>query len=135
MEIFDGFISGVASELKIPFHKDGDGSYTASIDFENGRSQDIMIILRKDEAGDKVINYYSKIGNVSESTEEDIFKTCLQLNRKFDYGALALEDETLVMYNSIMLSDIEPRRFIKSLFYISAKADEIEEIIMKADKN
>ncbi len=135
MEIFDGFISGVASELKIPFHKSKDGSYTASIEFENGRSQEINVILRRDEAGDRVINYSSKIGDVNEDTEKDIFRTCLQLNRKFDYGALALEGDTLVMYNSIMLSDIEPRRFIKSLFYIAAKADEIEEILMNSDSN
>jgi len=135
MEIFDGFISGVASELKIPFHKGKDGIYTADIEFENGRSQEIIVSLRKDEAGDRVINYSSKIGEIGESTEKDIFQTCLRLNRKFDYGALALEENTLVMYNSIMLSDIEPRRFIKSLFYIAAKADEIEEILMSSDDN
>ncbi len=135
MEIFDGFISGVASELKIPFHKGSEGKYTATIEFENGRSHNIVVSLRKDESGDRVINYSSIIGHVTEETEVDIFKTCLRLNKKFDYGALALEGDTLEMYNSIMLEDIEPKRFIKSLFYIAAKADEIEEIILNRDVN
>ncbi len=135
MEIFDGFISAVASELKIPFHKSKEGEYTATIEFDNGRSQDINVSLRKDESGDRIINYSSTIGHVTEKTEADIFKTCLRLNKKFDYGALALVDETLIMYNSIMLEDIAPKRFIKSLFYIAAKADEIEEIIIKRDDN
>jgi len=39
------------------------------------------------------------------------------------------------MHNSILLENCEPRRFMKSLIYIAAKADEIEEMLVKDDLN
>lgn len=132
MEIFDGFISAIASELKIPFHKDEEGHYTTTIEFDNGRSQDMLVTLRKDEAGDRVINYHSEIMEV-KTDMPDLYKYCLVLNNTFDYGALALRGNTLVMYNSILLEDCDPVRFIKSLIYIAAKADELEEMLLKDD--
>lgn len=132
MEIFDGFISAIASELKIPFHKDDEGQYTAIIEFDNGRSQEILVTLRTDEAGDRVINYHSEILDI-KTDMPDLYKYCLILNNTFDYGALALRDKTLVMYNSILLADCDPLRFIKSLIYIAAKADELEEMLQKED--
>lgn len=132
MEIFDGFISAIASELKIPFHKDGEGHYTTTIEFDNGRSQDMLVTLRRDESGDRVINYLSEIMEL-KSDMPDLYKFCLVLNNTFDYGALALRDKKLVMYNSILLEDCDPVRFIKSLIYIAAKADEVEEMFQKED--
>lgn len=132
MEIFDGFISAIASELKIPFHKDEEGQYAATIEFDNGRSQEILVTLRRDESGDRVINYHSKILELKSDMPE-LYKYCLVLNNTFDYGALALNDKTLLMYNSILLEDCDPVRFIKSLIYIAAKADEIEEMLQKED--
>lgn len=132
MEIFDGFISAIASELKIPFHKDDEGQYTAIIEFDNDRSQEIMVTLRRDESGDRVINYHSEILDI-KTDMPDLYKYCLILNNTFDYGALALRDKTLVMYNSILLDELDPVRFIKSLIYIAAKADELEEMLIKED--
>ena len=132
MEIFDGFISAIASELKIPFHKDKEGHYTATIEFDNGRSQDMLVTLRLDESGDRVINYRSEIMEIKNDMP-DLYKYCLKLNNTFDYGALALRENTLVMYNSILLEECDPVRFIKSLIYIAAKADEIEEMLLKED--
>lgn len=132
MEIFDGFISAIASELKIPFHKDDEGQYTATIEFDNDRSQEIMVTLRRDESGDRVINYHSEILDI-KTDMPDLYKYCLILNNTFDYGALALRDKTLVMYNSILLDELDPVRFIKSLIYIAAKADELEEMFIKED--
>ncbi len=134
MEIFDGFISAIASELKIPFHKDSDGNYTTHIEFEDGGAQDVLVALRLDESGDRVINYYSSVATLSKEMP-DLYKLCLEMNMSFDYGSLALQDNTLIMYNSIMMEDIEPVRFIKSLVYIAAKADELEEMFMKKDLN
>ena len=134
MEIFDGFISAVAAEFKIPFHKGKNGTYTATLEFDNGRSQDILISLKKDEAGDRVINYRSIVATLKQDTWE-FYKYCLKQNLNFDYGALALVGDTLVVNNSMLLEDCEPRRFIKSLIYIAAKADEFEEIISKEDRN
>lgn len=134
MEIFDGFISAVAAEFKIPFHKGKNGTYTATLEFDNGRSQDIQISLKKDEAGDRVINYRSEVVILKQDTLE-FYKYCLQQNLSLDYGALALDGNTLVLNNSMLLEDCEPRRFIKSLVYIAAKADEIEEIIAREDRN
>jgi len=134
MEIFDGFISAVAAEFKIPFHKAKGGNYTATLEFDNGRSQDIEISLRSDESGDRVINYHSVVARIEKDNWE-LYKNCLKMNTEFDYGSLALRGNELIMYNSILLGGCEPIRFIKSLIYVAAKADELEEQIMKEDSN
>jgi hypothetical protein len=134
MEIFDGFISAVASELKIPFHKSKSGYYTATIEFDNGRSQDMEISLRNDESGDRVINFLSVVVSLERENME-FYRNCLRMNMEFDYGTLALRGNELVMYNSILLTGCEPRRFIKSLVYVAAKADELEEMFVKEDVN
>jgi hypothetical protein len=133
MEIFDGFISAIASEFKIPFRKDSHGNYTTTIEFENGRSQDILVYLKKDESGDRVIHYHAVVVSPLKQGSKDIYKTVLKKNLTLDYGALALDKEALVMRNTILLEDCDPRRFMKSLVYIAAKADELEEQIQKGD--
>ncbi|MCP4132697.1 MAG: YbjN domain-containing protein [bacterium] len=132
MEIFDGFISAVASDFKIKFHKDSAESYYTTIQFENDRSQDVLITLAIDESGDRVINYYSVIGKLKKDLCE-LYKYALQLNTTFDYGSIALLTDTLILRNSILLQDCDPRRFMKSLTYIAAKADELEESLIKED--
>jgi len=134
MEIFDGFISAIASEFKIPFHKDKSGNYMATLEFDNGRVQDIIVSLKKDESGDRVIHYHSVIASLKQDTW-DLYKSALQQNLTFDYGALALEKDNLVMHHAILLENCEPRRFMKSLVYVAAKADEIEELLSKEDTN
>lgn len=134
MEIFDGFISAIASELKMPFHKSKNGNYTVTLEFDNGRNQDVTVYLKKDESGDRVIHYQSRIVTLKKDTW-DLYKSALRQNLTFDYGALALDKDTLVMHNSVLLEDCEPRRFMKSLIYIAAKADEIEETLSKDDVN
>ncbi len=129
MEVFDGFISAIASEFKIRFHKDMAGSYTTKIEFDNDRSQDVLITLAKDESGDRMINYYSIIGKLKKDLCE-LYKYSLQLNATLDYGTLALMDDTLILRNSILLKDCDPVRFMKSLSYIAAKADELEETLI-----
>ena len=130
MEIFDGFISAIASEFKIKFHKDSEGGYSTNIEFENNRSQDVLITLTNDESGDRLINYYAIIGNLKRDLCE-LYKYSLQLNTTFDYGAISLLNNTLILRNSILLEDCDPIRFMKSLVYIAAKADELEELIIK----
>ncbi len=132
MEVFDGFISAIASEFKIRFHKDMQGSYTTNIEFDNDRSQEVLITLSKDESGDRIINYYSVIGKLEKDLCE-LYKYCLQMNTTLDYGSLALLDDTLILRNSILLKDCDPVRFMKSLSFIAAKADELEEILAKED--
>jgi len=130
MEIFDGFISAVASEFKIRFHKDDDGNYTTNIEFEGGRSQEILITLTSDESGDRIINYYSVIGKLKKDLCE-LYKYSLQQNTTFDYGAISLLNDTLILRNTVLLQDCDPHRFMKSLTYIAAKADELEELFIK----
>jgi hypothetical protein len=130
MEVFDGFISAIASEFKIRFHKDAEGSYTTNIEFDNNRSQEVLITLAKDESGDRIINYFSVIGKLKKDLCE-LYKYCLQLNAALDYGAIGLLNDTLVIKNSIMLKDCDPIRFMKSLTYLAAKADEMEEMLIK----
>ncbi len=130
MEIFDGFISAVASEFKIRFHKDDEGNYTTNIEFEGGRSQEILITLTKDESGDRIINYYSVVGKLKKDLCE-LYKYSLQQNTTFDYGAIALLNDTMILRNTVLLQDCDPHRFMKSLTYIAAKADELEELFIK----
>jgi ribosomal protein S8 len=130
MEMFDGFISAIASEFKIKFHKDAEGGYITHLEFENDRSQEVLITLNRDESGDRIINYYSIIGKLKRDVCE-LYKYSLQLNTTFDYGGIALLNDTLVMRNSILLADCDPIRFMKSLTYIAAKADELEELLNK----
>lgn len=130
MEVFDGFIAAIASEFKIKFHKDASGVYTTHIDFEDGRSQDVLITLNRDEAGDRVINMYSIVAKLKDDFFE-LYKYSLQLNTTINYGALALLNDTLILKTSLLLKDCEPVRFVKSLTYIAAKADELEELFVK----
>ena len=132
MDVFDGFISAVAKEFRIKFHKDSQGGYSTRIEFDNNRSQDVLITLRSDESGDRIINYYSIVCKLKKDVCE-LYKYSLQMNSTLDYGAIALLDEKLVLLNSILLQDCDPRRFMKSLTYIAAKADELEETLLDKD--
>jgi hypothetical protein len=131
MEVFDGFIAAIASEFKMKFQKDPAGdAYTTNIEFENGRTQKILITLSKDESGDRIIHYYSVIGKLKHDSME-FYKYSLELNYSLDYGAITLMDGTLLLRESILLHHCEPQRFMKSLIYIAAKADELEEMFNK----
>ena len=107
MELFDGFIAAIASEFKMKFNKTSEGAYTTTIEFENNRSQEILITLNKDESGDRIINYYSVIGTIKNESFE-LYKFSLKLNSTFDYGALALLNDTLILRNSLLLKDCDP---------------------------
>ncbi len=130
MEMFDGFIAAIAAEFKIKFHKDDEGVYTTNIEFDNGRSQEVLITLSRDETGDRIINYYSIVAKLKDDFFE-LYKWALQLNATLVYGSLSLLNGTLILRDSLLLKDCEPQRFMKSLTYIAAKADEIEEILVK----
>lgn len=134
MEVFDGFIAAIAAEFKLKFHKDAEGAYTTEIAFENNRSQKVLITLAKDEVGDRIINYYSVIGKLKGDFSE-LYKYALETNTNLHYGAMALVDDTLILRNSLLLQDCDPRRFMKSLTYIAAKADELEETLIKDNIN
>ena len=126
MDSFDGFIAAIASEFKIKFHKNTEGAYTTTLQFENNRSQEVLVALGNDESGDRTIHYYSIIAKLKIDSIE-LYKYALQLNSTLDYGAIAIRDKTLILMNSELLHHCEPDRFVKSLLYIGAKADEIEE--------
>lgn len=134
MQVFDGFIAAIATEFKIDFHKDSEGAYSANIEFENNRSQEVLVTLGKDESGDRVIHYYSVVVKLKKDSSE-LYKYALQLNSTLDYASLVLMNNNLVLKDSILLHHCEPQRFMKSLFYIAAKADELEEIFMKENKH
>jgi hypothetical protein len=44
-------------------------------------------------------------------------------------------NDVMILRNAILLQDCDPRRFMKSLIYIAAKADEIEEMLINEDVN
>lgn len=129
MKAFDGFIAAIASEFKIKFYRNNEGAYTTNIEFDNNSTQEVLITLSKDESGDNIINYYSIVGKLKRDSLE-LYKYAMQLNSTLDYGAVALMDDTLILRNSILLHHCEPQRFMKSLIYIAAKADELEEMFI-----
>ena len=130
MEVFDGFISAIASEFKIRFHKDAQGSYTTHIEFDNNRSQEVLITLAKDESGDRIINYYSIIGKLKKDLCE-LYKYCLQMNTTLDYGSIALLNDTMILRNSLLLKDCDPVRFMKSLSFHRRQSGRIGRIAYK----
>ncbi|HON77570.1 MAG TPA: hypothetical protein PK544_03700 [Spirochaetota bacterium] len=129
MEVFDGFIAAIAAEFKINFHKDDEGVYTTNLEFDNGRSQQVLITLTKDETGDRVINYYTIVAKLKDDYF-DLYKYALQLNTTLIYGALSLLNSTLIIRDTLLLRDCDPQRFMKSLTYIAAKGDELEELFI-----
>jgi hypothetical protein len=132
MEAFDGFIAAIGSEFNLQFRKDSEGAYITNIEFENGRKQEILITLSNDESGDRIIHYYSVIAKLKTDSME-LFKYSLEINSALDYGAIVLMNGALVLKESILLHHCEPQRFMKSLIYIAAKADELEEILLQPD--
>ena len=70
-----------------------------------------------------------------KSDSAELYKYALLLNASLEYGAIALVDKSLILRGSMLLKNCEPERFIKSLFYIAAKADEIEEELTGKDIN
>ncbi|MFW6365282.1 MAG: hypothetical protein ACOC2H_02275 [Spirochaetota bacterium] len=130
MQIFDGFIAAIASEFNITFHKTEEGSYKTTIEFENDRSQEVLVMLSWDESDDRMIHYYSVIAQM-KSDNGDLYKYALETNATLDYGGLALMDGTLVLRNSILLEECDPKRFLKSLIYIAARADELVELLVE----
>jgi hypothetical protein len=133
MQIFDGFIAAIASEFNITFHKTDEGSYKTLIEFEDDRSQEVLVTLAWDESEDRMIHYYSIITQL-KSDNNELYKYALETNATLDYGALAIMDNTLVLRNSILLEECEPKRFLKSLVYIAARADELVEQLVENKK-
>lgn len=132
MEIFDGFIAAVASEFNMKFIRKKDGVYSITVEFDNDRSQEVIISLAKDESGDRLINCYSIIVKITSDYAE-LYKYALKMNAVIDYGAIALMEDALVLRNTLLLEDCEPHQFVKSLTYIAAKSDEIEENLTSKD--
>ena len=132
LEVFDGFIAALNTETKIPFFKESAGRYIAEVSFEENRKQKVLLFLDTDDAGDSTINYYSKI---CEMPDPDIHtcRAALELNVTLTYGAVALMEGSLVIHQTYFLKDMDPQRFMKSLLYVAAKADELEELFTKKD--
>ncbi|MDH5717442.1 MAG: YbjN domain-containing protein [Spirochaetia bacterium] len=134
LEIFDGFIAAITTETKIPFIKEEDGKYYANIEFEGGRKQRVLVSLGKDDANDPLVHYYSVICKIKED-DLSLYKDALKINVNLDYGAIALLDDSMVIHQTMFLEDMDPKRFIKSLLYVAAKADELEEALIQVDES
>ena len=133
MQVFDGFMAAIASEFKLKFHKVEDGVYRTVLEFEDNRKQEVLISLDHDESGDRVIMCRSTIAKV-KADHPELFKYALKLNATIDYSAIALINETLVLKNTLLLEDCDPHQFMKSLIYVAAKADELEEMLTQKDE-
>ena len=133
MELFDGFIAAITSEFNIKFQRDDEDNYVTTIEFQNDRKQDVQISLSVDESGDRIIHFDSVIKKIKKDSPV-LYKQSLEINSSLDYGAIVLDEGTLLLRNSILLHHCEPQRFMKNLLYIAAKADELEEKFTRKDK-
>ena len=133
MQVFDGFMAAIASEFKMKFHKVEDAVYRTTLEFEDGRKQEVFISLDHDESGDRMIMCRSNIAKV-KADQPELFKYALKLNATIDYSAIALTNDTLILKNTLLLEDCDPHLFMKSLIYVAAKADELEEMLTQKDE-
>jgi len=134
LELFDGFIGAIAAETSFNIKKEGAGHYSAVIVFDNGRKQNVKMVLGEDDSGDPVLSYYSRICKV-DSEELKLYRDALKMNLALSYGAIGIQDDELVFHNSYYVKSMDPERFIKSLSYVAAKADELEEVLIANDEN
>ena len=125
-EEFDEFISAVSVETHVNFEKIKDGHYQANVEFEGGRHQRCTVRLAKDDVDDPTVEYYSVICEVPQENTQ-LYKAALILNLSLTYGALSLMGNHLILKQTTWLQNNDPLRFIKSLTYVAAMADELEE--------
>lgn len=126
IDAFDSFINAVSVETHVQFEKIKSGHYEVNIEFEGGRQQRCTVRLSKDDSGDLTIEYYSVICEVLTDNVQ-LFKNALRLNLALTYGALSLMGNHLILKQTTWLKSNDPVRFIKSLTYVAAMADELEE--------
>ncbi len=127
LEIFDGFIAAIQVEMNIHFIKETENRYFADIPFEGERLQKVLVFLDEDSTGDSTVNYYSVICKIN-TDEVTTLLNALELNLSLDYGSIALMEEMLVIHQTYFVKDLDPERFIKSLFYVAAKANELQDL-------
>ena len=130
LKAFHEFLSAVAEETNTHFTDCGEGSYIGAVEFDSGQSQKVLIELNQDEAGDSQVSYYSlvlKEGSWSNNSANDLFESLLSINSSLSYGALALFDGDIILRNATFIKDLDPERFIKSFYYVAAKANELSE--------
>ncbi|MDA3899893.1 MAG: hypothetical protein PF637_05170 [Spirochaetes bacterium] len=130
MQIFDGFIAAIAAEFNIRFHKKEEGSYITTIEFENDRQKEVLVMLSWDEAEDRMIHFYSSVASF-KADDGELFKYALETNATLDYAALSIIEDSLVLRGALLLEECEPKRFMKSLVYIAAKSDELVELLLE----
>ncbi len=133
LEVFDGFIAALNTETNIPFIKESDGKYSATVNFEEKRKQLVRIELCKDESDDLMITLSSSVCLLKEKENPDVYRYALELNNALTYAALTLKNGYLTVYRAYFLRSLDPQRFIKSLLYVAAKADELEEAFTNSD--
>ncbi len=129
---FDAFIAAVSAETKIKFQPEAAGKYQTTLEFEGGRKQTVHIYLGKDDAGDPIIEYFSRICPI-EKDNGDLFFAALVTNTRLTYGAIAINGKNLILKQTNLLNNLDPERFLKSLSYVAAKADELEEELTSND--
>ena len=134
MQMFDEFILAVETETKLKFYKDeGEeekNSYYTNVSFQENTTQKIFVSIKKDETGDLCMQFFSKVCKLEDSSYEYL-KNILEINTNISYGALCLKNSNIIFCYSYYVQDLDPKEFIKILYYAAAKADELEEKLQK----
>lgn len=130
LKAFHEFLSAVGEETRTTFTDCGEGSYVGTVEFDSGQAKKVLIELDKDEAGDSQVTYYSlvlKKGSWPTANAHQLYQALLEYNSMLSYGALALFEGDIILRNATFIKDLDPERFIKSYYYVAAKASELSE--------
>lgn len=132
---FSIFIDAINEETDLKIIKEEENVYSTDIDFEDTtRKQRVLIKYLKDQMKNEIVTFYSIICPLPQNLEAEFLKQSLMLNASFSCGSISIQDEHLIMFYSYFFQGLEPEQFIKTLLYIAAKADELEEVLVKQDR-
>ncbi|MCA8923889.1 MAG: hypothetical protein KDD82_18910 [Planctomycetes bacterium] len=106
-----------------------DGMLSIDVPTGDGRSQVVLITNDTDMAEQKIVRYWSVIGG----TEDVDFRRCLEENSRLAYGAIAIQDNQLVIMDTQLVQDADPMEVAASIGNLAAYADRYEKDLFGTD--
>ncbi len=99
----------------------------------DGRQQLVTLEFFEFEGSD-LVRLYSTIGRARALAAERL-ALALQVNARLAHGALAVRDEDLVVTDTLLLEDADPREISAALRYLAETADYYEKIFFGTDEH
>lgn len=99
----------------------------------DGRQQVVLLEFFEFEDND-LVRLYSIIGS-SDGLGAERLALALQVNARLAHGALAVRDGELVMTDTLLMADANPRVLSAALRYLAETADYYEKIFFGTDEH